>query len=248
MQALPKADQFGPAPDGEMLIGLRLSIEPRMLLQSVEKVTIRKAVDDQKQDLVQTATDVNPAGVLPGGAAPAPGGFGGPVILPFPGPGLGVSAGGIQQETAVHLKKGDKPSKSLSELSGTVTRHILAEAAPVITASEILKVKAGATFKGGENGELTIADVSKNANGQVVIRLQLRAAHRLRAGRRRRQPGRRPTRHQDPPSAAGSGPSPTAARRSSRAARGCRRHRHCSGGRRHRHRPRRLEHAGRRWA
>ncbi len=61
VQAL-KPDPNTPAPDGEILIGLRLSIEPRMLFQSVEKVTIRKAVDDQKQELAQTTTDAAPAG------------------------------------------------------------------------------------------------------------------------------------------------------------------------------------------
>ncbi len=62
VQALLKADSFGPAPDGEILIGLRLSIEPRMLLQNVDKVKVGKAIDDQKQELVQIDADAAPAG------------------------------------------------------------------------------------------------------------------------------------------------------------------------------------------
>ncbi len=177
VQALPKADQFGPAPDGEIVLGLRLSVEPRMLLQSVDKVTIAKAIDDQKQQLAQTATDVGPAG-----AAPAPGvgfggvGFGGAavgraVIMPFPGPGFGGAGGDVYQEAAVHLKKGDKASKSLSELSGTASVHLLTEATPIITADEILKA-AGKTFKGGEDGQIVINSVNKT-NNQVTIQLQL---------------------------------------------------------------------------
>ena len=169
VQAL-KPDPNTPAPDGEILIGLRLSIEPRMLFQSVEKVTIRKAVDDQKQELAQTTTDAAPAGAAPG-AAPARAGRA--VIMPFPGAGVALGAGDVQQDAVVHLKKGEKASKSLSELSGTISAHILTEAAPVITADDIMKVKAGAVFKGGENGVLTIADVAKNPAGQVVIRLEL---------------------------------------------------------------------------
>ncbi len=177
VQALPKADQFGPAPDGEILIGLRLSIEPRLLLQSVDKVKVGKAIDDQKQELTQIDAEAAPAGGIPAGAA-AVGrigarGLGGVVIMPFPGPGMSIGAGSLQQDTVVHLKKGDKASKSLSEWSGTIGAHILTEATPVITADDILKVKSGATFKGGENGQLTIADVAKNPNGQVTIRVQL---------------------------------------------------------------------------
>ena len=173
VQALPKTDQFGPAPDGEMLIGLRLSIEPRMQFQNVDKVTISKAIDDQKQELAQIDADAAPAGPpLPGGIG-APPGLGRAVIMPFPGPGMGIGAGDIQQDAVVHLKKGDKASKALSELSGTVAAHILGEATPVITVSDILKVQSGKTFKGGENGQITISDVAKGPNGDVTIRLEL---------------------------------------------------------------------------
>ena len=63
VRALAKADQFGAAPDGELLLALRLSLEPRLQWQTVDKVTIKKAIDDQKQELAQTSTDANPMGV-----------------------------------------------------------------------------------------------------------------------------------------------------------------------------------------
>ena len=91
VQAL-KPDPNTPTPDGEILIGLRLSIEPRMLFQSVEKVTIRKAVDDQKQELAQTTTHAAWQRVdVPARAGRA-------IIMPFPGAGVALGAGDIQQE------------------------------------------------------------------------------------------------------------------------------------------------------
>ena len=180
VQALPKADQFGPAPDGEILVGLRLSLEPKMQWQSVDKVTIRKATDDQKQDLVQTTTDAAPANPVGGPAAVPPVAAilpGGGVIvrpLPFPGAILGVpnALGGTRQEVAVHLKKGDKAAKSLTELTGVVTATLLRETTPVITATEILKA-GGKSFKGGENGEIKVTDVTKDDNGQITVRVEL---------------------------------------------------------------------------
>ena len=152
-----------------------MSLEPRLQWQNVDKVTIKKAVDDQKQELAQTTTDANPMAVgapVVGPAAPgfAPGVVGRAVPLPFLGPIVGLDSG-LHQDVAVHLKKGDKAARSLTELSGTVSAHILSESTPVITATEILK-SAGKVFKGGENGQIKVAEASKNDNGQVTLRIE----------------------------------------------------------------------------
>ncbi len=162
VQALPKADQFGPAPDGELQVGLRLSLEPKLQWQGVDKITVTKASDDQKQDLTQTSTDATPANPV---GAPA----GGPVFGPVP-----IGQGGARQDVLVHLKKGDKAAKSLTELAGTITATVLGETTPVITATEILKAN-GKVFKGGENGQIKINDVSKTDVGQITIHVELQA-------------------------------------------------------------------------
>ena len=165
IQALAKADPFGPASDGEVLIALRLSLEPKLQWQSVDKVTVAKAIDDQKQELAQTATDAASAvGPLPPGA-----GF---IARPLPVPASPTGQSGLQQDVVVHLKKGDKAAKALTELSGTVTATVLGETAPVITATDILKAN-GKVFKGGDNGQIKVADVSTNDNGQITIHLEL---------------------------------------------------------------------------
>jgi hypothetical protein len=136
------------------------------------------------QTLAQTAGDVAPAlpgigfpgaGIAPPGAiAPVPPGLVRPVPLPapFPGPFPGGFIGGLHQTVAVHLKKGDKAAKSLKELTGTVSAHVLSEPTAIISATEILKA-AGKEFKGGENGLLKIVEVSKDANGQVIVKVEM---------------------------------------------------------------------------
>ena len=156
VQALPNADPFGPAPDGELQIALRLSLEPKLRWQGVDKVTVTKAVDDRKQELTQTSTDATPANPV-----------GGPAGGPIP-----IGQGGARQDVLVHLKKGDKAAKSLTELAGAVTATVLGETTPIIIATEILKAK-DKVFKGGENGQIKIVDVSKTDGGQITIQVEL---------------------------------------------------------------------------
>jgi hypothetical protein len=68
------------------------------------------------------------------------------------------------------LKKGDKPSKSIKELTGTVSAEVLGEPKTLITTDEILKA-AGNTFKGEEGGSIKIISVDKDekANQAKVI-------------------------------------------------------------------------------
>jgi hypothetical protein len=185
VRALPRADAYGPAPSGEYQIVLRLTAEPKLQFQSVDKATVTKAVDDQGQALKQATADVNPP--VP---QPAPGGDnapgvappgGGPAILPIrprppvpvPAPPV-VSVGSAEQTVVIRLKKGDKPAQSLKELTGSVSAYLLGEPEAVLTAPEILKA-AGKSFKGAASGELKIIDVTKNDNSQVTVVFELTA-------------------------------------------------------------------------
>jgi hypothetical protein len=168
---LAKANPSGTPQMDELPFALQLSLEPRLQWRTVEKVTITKAVDDQKQELI-ALVDPAPAAPPPvlrrGGIAP--GVVGGAV----PMPALGNVGGAIHQDLRFRLKKGDKVSKSLTELTGTVSASIFTETAPIITASDILKA-AGKTFEGGENGQLKVVEVSKDANDRITIRAELQA-------------------------------------------------------------------------
>ena len=171
IRVLAKTDPSVPASKDEIPFALQLSLEPRFQWGSVEKVTITKAVDDQKHELIQTINSA-PTVPLPAMCRRLCPRFGRRrVAISVPG---NSGADSIHQETLFHLKKGEKVSKSLKELTGTVSASILTEAAPIITAPDILKA-AGKTFKGGDNGRLKVVDVSKDENGQIIIRVELQA-------------------------------------------------------------------------
>src|SRR5262249_47288337 len=115
------------------------------------------AVDDQEQRLSQAMTppaDPNVPVALP-------------AIARFP-----AFIGGPTQYTPVRLKKGEKPSKELKELTGVVTAQILAPATPAMTIDKIMDA-VGKEVKGAEGGRLKILEVKKDANGQIRVKYEL---------------------------------------------------------------------------
>ena len=168
VRALRKSDMFGNTPEGEVIVALEVSPEPRLQWQTFQSVRIEKVVDDQDQKLSQVIPQVE------GGV----GGFG--VGVP-PGPGAAVVGravmvrpimmwGGLQQMVPVQLKKGAKAAKSLKELKGVITAQMLTEARPMITADKLDKA-AGKVFKGEVGGSIKILNV-KAEKQQTTIRLE----------------------------------------------------------------------------
>lgn len=159
VKALPKSDLFGQPGEGEILLALEISPEPKLQWQQTMAVRIRKALDDQGQELKEAAPSA------PG--APTNIGVGAVVR-----PGFHPWFGGLNQYYPVRLKKGEKAAKSLKELSGTVTAQLLTAPQAVITADNVLKSN-GKTFKGADEGSIKILDVSKGDNGTVTVRFEL---------------------------------------------------------------------------
>ncbi len=158
-----KTGQADASQTGDIPCTLHLSLEPRLQWISVEKVRITKAVDDQKQELTQAADPLPSAprnGFAGVGMAPAISG--------------NPEAGSIHQDAFFRLNEGEKYSKSLTELTGTVSASIYTEATPIITAPDILKA-AGKTFKGGDNGQFKVVEVTKDETGRITIRVELQA-------------------------------------------------------------------------
>jgi hypothetical protein len=163
------AQVVGPAPQGEILLGLQVSLEPKIRWEQLVNVRIDKALDDQGQTLMPGMGDT--PGVPPGGV-----GFGGRVGGGFaPQPmiwnrGFG-GYGNVHQIVPVRLRKGEKAAKSLKELSGAITAAVLAEPETLITADNILKA-AGKTFKGKDGGSIKVNAVEENG-GQLRLRVEL---------------------------------------------------------------------------
>jgi RNA polymerase sigma factor (sigma-70 family) len=131
VRALDKAARGLAPAEGEALLALEITPEPKLRLGRVLAVRVRKASDDQGQDLEQVVGD---------GKAPARAAAGGPPAdtLPFPPPDnvplhtMPSKAAAPHKDaeanvTPIRLKKGAKAATSLSELSGTVTIRVQLE-------------------------------------------------------------------------------------------------------------------------
>ncbi len=179
IRVLGKSDQFGSAPEGEIILALEVSLEPKLQWQTFQSIHIEKGVDDQDRQLAQVIPQVegapgiagNPAIVLPGQA----GAQQMQAIMQLQARRRIIERrmgwSGLNQQVPVQLKKGAKAAKSLKELQGVLTAQVLTQARPVITADNLDKA-AGKTFKGQEGGSIKIVDVKAEEN-QTTIQLEL---------------------------------------------------------------------------
>jgi hypothetical protein len=176
IRSLGKSDLFGNVPEGEIILALEVSLEPRLQWQIFQSIHIEKAVDDRDQKLAQVIPQVEGAAAVFGGN---PG-----IALPVVGGGAKFQQAQMQaqllvrqrigwdgrsQLVPVQLKKGAKGAQSLKDLSGVLTAQLLTETRPVITADKLDKA-AGETFKGDEGGSIKIASVRSEEN-QTTIQL-----------------------------------------------------------------------------
>jgi hypothetical protein len=163
IRALDNNNFFGAAQPNEYLITLQATPEPRLQMYGVQTVTIKKAIDDQGQALMQAVGEMeNPQIGQPGLVQPG-------VIRP--GIGRVPVWNGGNQYAAVRLKQGAKASKVLKELSGVLTAQVVTEAKAVITVDDVLK-SAGKTFK-GEDGYIKVVEVSKAGDDQLILRIEM---------------------------------------------------------------------------
>jgi hypothetical protein len=156
VQAFPHAGPAGAPLPGDIQLLLQVTPEPRLRLMGVESVRVSKAVDDAGQSLEHVAPDAPPAG---GFAVPG-------VVRPhFRIAGMGFGS------IFVGLKKGDKESKSVEALSGTVTAHVALDARPFVTVENILKA-SGKTVKGDAGGSIKVNAIEEEKE-QVTISIAL---------------------------------------------------------------------------
>src|SRR5262249_9008246 len=143
VRAVKDAKHTPAAGEGESVIGLQISLEPKLVWRRLNTLRLDKAVDDQGQALDETAAPANTPGA--GNAGPFGPGVGVAFILPpDSAPGF---YGGANLYASIRLKKGEKPAKMLKELKGTLTSEIFGPVKPIITVDNLLKA-AGKTIKG----------------------------------------------------------------------------------------------------
>ncbi len=78
------------------------------------------------------------------------------------------------REVPIRLKLSDRETKSLSELQGLLYAQVQTPQEPIIRAEKILQAE-GKTFKGPENSFLKVHEVRKGDNGQIKLRVSVRA-------------------------------------------------------------------------
>src|SRR5262249_25962975 len=120
--------------------------------------TIRKAVDDQGQQLSPVPEPVAPVAA----ANPA-------VVWQT---AVVASAGAGNRLATVRLKLGEKPAKTLQELQGSLTAKVLAPTEPIVVLDNVLKA-AGKTAQGKDGGSLQLLAVNRQPNGDVHLRIRM---------------------------------------------------------------------------
>jgi hypothetical protein len=175
IRALGKSDLVGNIPEGEIIVSLEVSLEPKLQWQTFQSIHIDKAVDDRDQKLAQVIPQVEGAAGLAGGNLPGGGGVNLQMQMQMrmqmmmARQKMGWS--GLSRQVPVQFKKGAKDAKSLKELKGVLTAQLLTEARPVITADKLDKAE-GKVFKGDEGGEIKIVSI-KTEEKQTTIQLEL---------------------------------------------------------------------------
>jgi hypothetical protein len=164
-------DKLFPAVDKQLALALEIAPEPKLQWQRVGLVRIDRAVDDKDQNL-KVALDTPPE--VPGGVPPA-------AVLPIgvPGGARGFRIAGRYGMAGsflhvIRLEKGEKESKAIKELQGTISAEALSAAQPLIVVEDVLK-SAGkeSKGKGKEGGLIKVLGIDKDAAGQTVIRFEL---------------------------------------------------------------------------
>jgi hypothetical protein len=161
----------GLPPDKDhLVVVLEVAPEPKVRWQRLVSMKIDRAVDDNKQKL--TGVDDPAPGAGPG--ALGGGGLGRVMVLParawMP---LGAwNAAGLYHHVPVKLKKGARETKSLTELSGTISAQVLDRAEPMLVVDNLMKA-AGKSVKGTRDGELKIHKVDKTNDGTVTIEFEM---------------------------------------------------------------------------
>src|SRR5262249_15857859 len=150
-----------PAREDEIVVALEVAPEPKMQWQNPVGIHVEKAIDDQDQTLTQSMAAANPNDGLPNGLVmPA-------VALPVRPPFM---MGG-RQPVYLHLKKADKPSKKVKELSGTIAAQVRTAPETLISVANVLKA-GGQTIKGARGGEIKVIEATKDENGSYKLHIQ----------------------------------------------------------------------------
>ena len=148
-----------PVKEGEIVVNLHASAEPKFQSFGITNVRLDKATDDNDQGMSQAQVETP---VDTPYAQPAP------TVIVRPNPG--VVMGGTQ--ASIRLKKGDKAAKSVKEMKGVVTASVITAPEAMITVDNILKA-AGETVKHDDGGYVKVLEVTKDNDGTIKLKVEV---------------------------------------------------------------------------
>jgi hypothetical protein len=163
----------------EAVVVLEVSPEPGIDWRGVLAAQVEKATDAKGREIKQIRENVTPGdGTVNewAGAVALNLNMANQAVI-FAGgdiDSVGNQSSPPTREFPIRLKLPDRNTKSLNELRGTIYAQVQTPQEPVIRADKILQAE-GKTFKGPENSFLKVHEVQKTDQGQVKLRVSVRA-------------------------------------------------------------------------
>jgi hypothetical protein len=157
----------------ETFVSLDVLPEPALAWDGVIDVRIDRAIDDQDQQLGQAATQL-PAAHL-----------GNDMVFMANGMVItddGSYMPGPRGQVPVRLQRGERPSKFLKELAGSVAVRVL-KAEALVTVERLLQA-GGQKVRGVDGDSIKVLDITRRPSDRVAVRVQVVSQQGLFGGNR----------------------------------------------------------------
>lgn len=145
--------------EGTTVVVVEARVEPKVLWQQAQGLRITKAVDEVGQSLEHIAEEMQPA-MMPGHFVH------GRRMRP------GIPSAQGRQYIPIRFQLGEKPSKTLKELAGTLSAQVQSPLQALITVDNVLKA-AGQTTKSANGEILTVQEIGKHDNNNYKVRVKV---------------------------------------------------------------------------
>jgi hypothetical protein len=155
--------------DGEALFALEVLAENKLVWQKAVALRVTKALDENGVNLAPLPVTLKPPPQAGAGRSNVI--INGTPIVPPED-----NSGPESRLVPVRLRQGDKPAKSLKELTGTIVAQVKTEAQDLVAVDNVLK-SANQTVKGPHGGSIRVVEVAKQ-DGSLRIKVQVEPAGR----------------------------------------------------------------------
>ncbi len=156
--------------EGEALLALEVMCDPRLAWQELISLRVHQAIDDNFRPMKESVPFL-------GGESHRTGGIEELIIVERINEWTGATPGGGSRRVPVRLKLPSRPSQQIKELHGTIAARVQGPVEPLMTIDNPLKA-AGQSTNGPDGGFLKVIEAKREKNGQIKLRIQLKAPAR----------------------------------------------------------------------